>query len=101
MSRAVHRMTLPITDTIDEKIAGFRRAVYAAPARPELGNPDRNFELWYEVGEGIDEALHVRIHVEGTGHSIEHDGEFVSTMNTADGQLIWHVYVEYPVMSDV
>jgi hypothetical protein len=99
--RAVHRITLPITDRADiGQVVGFRRALHAAPARPHIGNPEREFELWYEIDSRLDEHLYeLRVHVAGTGHPITHLGEYVSTMSTANGQLIWHVYVEYPAAS--
>jgi hypothetical protein len=100
VSRTVHRILLSITDhTTVDYIVGFRRALYAAPVRPAIGDPDMQFELWYEIDDRLMEHQYpLRVHVEGTGHPIEHDGEYVSTLITAGGQLVWHVYVEYPAV---
>ena len=49
------------------------------------------------IADRSDVQLTGFIHVEGTGHTFDHRGRYVSTMSTAEGQLIWHVYVEYPV----
>ena len=92
--RSVHRVTLRITDQQTLTLHGFIRGLHVAPCRPHLGyNPDRYIELWYEV-DGTDTRTAVTIHVEGTGHTIDHNGVHVGTVITAGGELIWHVYTE-------
>lgn len=104
MRKLIHRVVLEITDEQVADLPGFIRPLHVAQARPYprgVGNaPGPYLELWYEV-ELDDVGLpaenrprFVDVWVEGTGHFIDHDGEYVGTIFTHTDSLVWHVYVE-------
>lgn len=94
-TRRIYRTEIPITDTATQLLSGYRYALHVAPSRTR---PETHLEIWYEA-EAVDEAREVRFHVHGTGHPFNHhplNTPYIGTVLTNGGQLVWHVYAEYP-----
>lgn len=49
--------------------------------------------LYAEMNDGA-EMLERKIRIYGTGHKMDepHTGQFIGTVSTEQGQLIWHIY---------
>ncbi|MGK9270463.1 hypothetical protein KXR83_05615 [Williamsia muralis] len=100
----VHRVALPLQDTQTLQLRGFVAALHVERVRTQIlarENDQAAFELWYEAIPGSDELLRVDVHVAGTGHQFKHDGQYIGTFTQDDGDFVWHVFVEYPVTSNV
>lgn len=102
----IHRMELPIADQTDYRIPGFRRVLHVAENRNH-GRSRDSFEVWYERdgAETTYDTLTVRFRVVGTGHPITFRtgptyAEHLGTVMTHSNMLVWHVYVEYPVVEE-
>lgn len=96
MKKTIYRDIIQVADTVDLKIPGFLRVLHVSNER--LRDSDyRDIEFWYERDWNDHELYPVRLHIEGTGHPIEHSGEYVGSVISANGNLVWHVYCEYPI----
>lgn len=91
----IHRAHLRIADETVLTLPGYRRTIHAAPSREyATGIPNgHGVEVWYEADH--DAPVDVRYYVHGTGHPLDH--RFAEHVATFGDELIWHVYVEYPL----
>ena len=90
--KTVHRVELEVVDHQVVDLPGYMRPLHVAQSRGY--DPDASLELWYEADPDDPLSRHcsVAVWVEGTGHPIEHDGQYVGTFPASGGRLIWHVY---------
>jgi hypothetical protein len=75
-------------------LALLDRQVLKAPlyAKPRLvAVQNEQACIWLEV-ETTNPVRDLVVHIEGTGHAIEHDGTHAGSFQ--DGPFVWHVYVE-------
>ncbi|QGF20339.1 hypothetical protein SEA_SIXAMA_189 [Gordonia phage Sixama] len=110
-TRRVLRDVFPVTDKYDVSIPGLLNVLHVAPLRslehiasaraeelirPGFNHVDDFYELWYEVSDfHTDYNYDLSLYVEGTGHTITHDGKHIGTFPADNQHLIWHVYAEY------
>ena len=88
--KSVWRTTIPITDEWVGTLPKFVRPLHVAPARPPALR-DIAIEVRYEVDTDASD-LTVMVWSEGTGHPIDHDGEYLGTVMSSGAELVWHIY---------
>ncbi|MFI7168500.1 DUF7352 domain-containing protein [Rhodococcoides fascians] len=103
----IHRMELPIADVFDIAIPGFRQVLHVSEHRNHARSREA-FEVWYERAASATTAdtVTVRFRTVGTGNPITFRtgptyAQYLGTVKTHSNQLVWHVYVEYPVVEEV
>lgn len=91
MTRRVLRYPIEVDDYTELRLPHrINKFCHVAPSRID---PNGLIDVWYETSDNAPGWVDIRLHVEGTGHPIDHNGTHIGTVVTPNG-LVWHVFVE-------
>jgi len=93
----IFKYKIPIADEFELELpVGARILTFQV----QYGEP----VIWAIVEPGKEEKVNVRFRLYGTGHPIKHElnsYRYIGTAQMADGQLVWHLFVERNLIESI